>query len=124
MLRTMKITQINLDIWKCYGYVIVGGTAARSIIWAKKRLNLNIELDDSDCEGYAFIEKGVPWVIWVSTLSNAETISHEALHITRTVLESRGLVYSGDSEEAWTYTMGFIVHSAQTTKKWKVIKTS
>lgn len=107
----MKSLDISLDIWKWQGCVLQGGTSAEFTAWAKREFDMCIESGEH-AAGHAHVEMSKPWLVWVESLDNAPTLAHEALHVAGGVLEARGLKYSEASEEAYTYTMEFIMRRA------------
>ncbi len=118
--RQLKRLDVTLDVWKWQGCVIVGGTSSEFAAWAKKYIGVEITAEDGQA-GRAYMEKNQPWLLWVESLQNVPTLAHEALHIAAGVLEVRGLRYNEGSEEAYTYTMEFILRSVLNAKArdWK-----
>lgn len=117
----MKSIDVNLDIWKWQGCVLVGGTSADFAAWAKKYLGADITTN-AGAAGHAYVEYGKPWLIWVESLKNIPTLAHEALHATAGILEGRGLKYDGASEEAYTYTMEHIIRQTLAAKRWRQVR--
>jgi hypothetical protein len=117
----VKSIDIVLDIWKWSGIVFVGGKSADFAAWCKKNLDIEIETG-SNAAGHAHVSYGKPWVIWIESLNEVACLAHEALHVTTGILEARGLKYSEASEEAYTYTMEFIISHALTTKGYRKVK--
>lgn len=114
----MKVIDVALDVWKWQGLVCVGGTSEEFRAYAKKSVDADITTGAHAC-GHAYVEYGKPWLLWVESLKNIPALSHEALHVTAGILEARGLTFSTSSEEAYTYTMEFIIRKALTAKKWQ-----
>lgn len=114
----MKVIDETLDVWKWQGCVFVGGTSEDFKAWAKKHLDADITTG-SNAAGHAYVEYGKPWLVWVDTLKNVPALAHEALHVAAGILEGRGLEYSKASEEAYTYTMEYIIRQALDAKKWR-----
>lgn len=117
----MKAIDVTLAIWKWQGVVLIGGTSAEFATWAKKYINADITTG-SNAAGHAYVEYGQPWLLWVESLKNVPAIAHEALHIAAGVLEARGLKYNAGSEEAYTYTMEFILSAVLSAKRWRHIR--
>lgn len=118
----MKVLNVPLDIWKWGGCVLQGGTSAAFAKWAKSECDIDIETGDH-AAGHAHVSMSKPWLIWVESLSNTPTLAHEALHVVGGVLEARGLKYAEASEEAYTYTMEFIMRCALDPKaKWQRVR--
>lgn len=116
----MKVTDITLDIWKWEGCVCVGGRSTDFKAWAKKFIGADVTTG-SNAAGHAYVEYGKPWLLWVESLKNVASLAHEALHVTAGILEGRGLTYGAPSEEAYTYTMEFIIRRALAAKKWRTV---
>lgn len=116
----MKLLDLTLDIWKWQGCVLVGGTSKDFAAWAKTYIGADISASEGEA-GRAYLEKNQPWLLWVESLTNVATLAHEALHIAGGVLDARGLKYTAESEEAYTYTMELIVRSTLDAKPrdWK-----
>jgi hypothetical protein len=119
----MKAADITLDIWQWQGVVLLGGTRADFVAWVKAALGADVESQEG-AQGHAYMERGKPWVLWVANPKDEATLAHEALHITAGVLESRGLKLSGDSEEAYTYTLARIITLARSARYRTVRRTS
>lgn len=119
--NSMTFIDITLDIWKWQGAVFVGGSSADFKRLVKRDFDMDIETG-SNAAAHAHVEYGKPWVIWVESLKNIPAIAHEALHIAGGVLEARGLKYNEGSEEAYTYTMEFILERTLTAKKWTTVR--
>lgn len=115
----MKVLNVTLDIWKWQGCVLIGGTSQGFARWAKAQIDADIETG-SNAAGHAHVAYGKPWLIWVESLKDVPALAHEALHVTAGILEGRGLKYSEASEEAYTYTMEFIIRQVlNPSSKWK-----
>lgn len=111
---------VNLSLWKWEGVIAVGGTIADFIAFAKSHGASEIHAEDGGHSvGRAYVELGVPWLLWVESLDDLPALAHEALHVTSGVLEARGLKHTHESEEAYTYTMEVILRAALTAKKWE-----
>jgi hypothetical protein len=116
----MKQITVTLDVWKWQGSVLVGGTSEDFKVWAKKYIDAEITTG-TNAAGHAYVEYGKPWLIWVESLKDIPALAHEALHVTAGILEARGLTFGAPSEEAYTYTMEFIIRQALTAKKWRQV---
>jgi hypothetical protein len=106
----MKFVVVNLSLWKWEGLVVVGGTTEDFVALAKRQGATRID-DTAVSSGRAYVELGVPWMLWVETLEDVPAIAHEAFHVTCSVLECRGLKHTIESEEAYTYTMEAIIRA-------------
>lgn len=100
----MEQTHFMLMPWKWQGAVVRGGTPADFARWVKTYLGADINVHENN-EARAYVQIGHPWVIWVRSTENIPALAHEALHVAAGVLESRGLKFSNDSEEAYAYTV-------------------
>lgn len=107
-----------LGIWKWEGVIAQGGTIAEFVAFAKKQGATKIE-DSNHSAGRAYVELGVPWLLWVESLADISALAHEALHIASGVLEARGLKHTAESEEAYTYTMEAIIRAALMATEWQ-----
>ena len=117
----MKEMEVRLMPWKWNGLVCVGGTSSQFAAYAKRLIDVDIETG-SNAAGHAHLSYGKPWVIWVETLEDVPALAHEALHITAGLLEARGLKFTADSEEAYTYTMEDILRQILEHKRWRTVK--
>jgi hypothetical protein len=117
----MKRLDVTLAIWKWEGVVLVGGTSAQFAAWAKKYVDADVATG-SGAAGHAYVEYGKPWILWVHSLKNVPAIAHEAMHVAAGVLEGRGLKYAADSEEAYTYTMEFILRAVLHATHWRLVR--
>lgn len=115
----MLTTDVTLELWKWQGIVIVGGTSTDFTRWAKKAIAVDIE-SCSNAAGHAYVEMGKPWLIWAASVKDVPTLAHEALHVASGVLEARGLKHTDASEEAYTYTMEYILRAVLDRRaKWR-----
>lgn len=114
---------VSLDIWKWDGIVLVGGASADFVAYAKSEHEVDAA-SAPGAMGHAYVEAGKPWLLWVESLTDPASLAHEALHITSGILEQRGLTHDGASEEAYTYTMEYIIRTVLTAKPrtWQRIK--
>lgn len=119
-LRPMQQTTIVLQPWKWQGIVIRGGTPDDFAHWVKLVLGLTIDIHENNA-ARAFVQMGQPWVIWLRDFKNIPALAHEALHVAAGILDSRGLKFSDDSEEAYTYTMEDIIRQILRAK-WRVVR--
>lgn len=119
----MKGLLVHLDIWKWDGVVLVGGTSTDFTTYAKAEHNLTIESNEF-AMGHAYVQPGTVWLLWVTSLDDLAALAHEALHVVSGILESRGLTHDGASEEAYTYTMEYIIRTTLTAKarEWQRIR--
>lgn len=108
---------MSLSLWKWEGVVAVGGTIAEFVAFAREKGATKIEDTTHTC-GRAYVEMGVPWLLWVETLDDLPSLAHEALHVASGVLEARGLKHVAESEEAYTYTMEGIIRAALSAREW------
>jgi hypothetical protein len=114
----MKFIVVSLGTWKWEGVVATGGTIADFVAFAKAHGATKIE-DTQVSAGRAYVELGVPWMLWVETMDDVPALAHEALHVTCGVLEARGLKHCAESEEAYTYTMEGIIRAALSATEWE-----
>ena len=114
----MKQMLLTLKPWKWEGCVLVGGTSAEFAVWAKKYIDADIETG-TNAAVHAHVAYGKPWLLWVATLRDVPALAHEALHVAAGVLEGRGMKFTADSEEAYTYTMEHIIREVLACKRWR-----
>lgn len=119
----MKSLAVTLDPWKWQGLVLVGETSTKFTEWAKTYCGADITTG-ANAAGHAWVAYGQPWLIWVESLDDVPALAHEALHVAAGVLEARGLKHSDASEEAYTYTMEYILRQALQSKRYRRVKTS
>jgi hypothetical protein len=114
----MKEKHITLAIWKWEGKVLAGGSAEQFAAFIKREIGAEIEVG-SNSAGHAYVAYGQPWYLWVDSLDNVPTLAHEVFHVTTGVLEARGMKYSSAGEEAYTYTLEYIMREALNKKGWR-----
>lgn len=115
--KPMKEKPADLTTWKWAGWLVQGGTFKDFKSWMLR--SFNYEIDDIEATGCAMIHPGYPWVLWVEDIEDVATLSHEALHVTTDVLQSRGIILSRDSVEAFTYTMEDVIRQALDRRGWR-----
>lgn len=121
----MKYIAVTLGVWKWEGIIAAGGTIGDFIAFAKSHGASEIHPENNGHSvGRAYVEIGVPWLLWVESLEDVPALAHEALHVTAGVLEARGLKYVPESEEAYTYTMEGILRAALTATDWQPVDAS
>lgn len=116
----MKALTLRLDPWKWMGVVLVGGTPDQARAWLKKETGIEPNIG-AHAVGHAYVNYGQPWLLWMDSADDVATLAHEALHIASGVLEHRGLKFTADSEEAYTYTMEFIVRAVRSCRNWREV---
>lgn len=117
----LKRLDVSLTNWKWEGVVLVGGTPAIVSAYVKRELDIEVTVGKHSA-GHAYVGYGEPWVLWVESLDNVPTLAHEALHVTNGVLQARGVKPSAKSEEAYTYTMEYIIDQALQKKRYRRVK--
>lgn len=113
----MRKMHLRLDPWKWEGAVLVGGTYDQFKRFVKRYIGEDVNVG-SHSAGHAYVAYGQPWMLWIESRKNVGALAHEALHVTSGVLEARGMSLRNESEEAYTYTMEFIIRAVLTNKKW------
>lgn len=111
---------VTLGVWKWQGMVLRGGAETEFVAYVKELTGQVIEV--TNAAGRAYLRLGIPWFLWVADAQDVPCLAHEALHITGGLLDIRGLKYSADSEEAWTYTMEHIIACALESKGWETVR--
>lgn len=81
---------------------------------------LGISCDDVSALGQTWIIENAPIVVWVEDITDTATLAHEVMHAVFGMLAYRGLKHSAESEEAYTYTVSYILESLRT-GKWKKV---
>lgn len=119
----MKECLVKLMPWKWHGMVLIGGVSSEFAAYAKRMCDIDITTG-ANAAGHAHVEYGKPFLIWLHSLSDIPALAHEALHVTHGILEERGLKYTPDAEEAFTYTMEDIIRQTLDCKKWAIVKAS
>lgn len=119
--HVVRSMDLNLVPWKWMGVVVVTKTRDDYVRYVKRTMGMTIELGSGSI-GHAYVEYGKPWLLWLTSRNDAATLAHEALHIAAGVLEARGLKYSRESEEAYTYTMEYIIRSVLTNARWRTAR--
>lgn len=119
----MRFLDVDLSLWKWSGRVITGGTAQEFKDYAKQFCGAEPNVSVG-CVGHAYVETGRPWLLWVERLDDLATLAHEVFHVTCGVLEGRGLRFSADSEEAFTYTLEAIMRTVLSAKRrqWATVR--
>lgn len=119
---SIRIKFVSLSIWQWDGAIIRGSWDAYRA-WAQKSSNAEPSVFDDGGEapaGHAWVQAGRPWLLWTETADPA-VLAHEALHVTAGVLGARGLSFTPESEEAYTYTMMAIMAEAISAKGWVTV---
>lgn len=120
---SMKTLTVHLPLWDWHGRVVIGGTFAQFSAWAKKKFSVEFATDEgADPAGFAYVLEGYPWLLWVDSPNNLPALAHEAFHVTSFVLKNRGLKHTMASEEAYAYTLGFILKQIVEAKRWRTIR--
>lgn len=113
------VKKFELKPYKHDLYIIVTNDIRASYYKRKRKINASTEIDAST---HAFVWRADNYQDQYMFLPNncgASTIAHEAFHAAYHVLTESGVRLSKDSEEAWSYMIGAIVHEAIVTlNKW------
>lgn len=104
--------------WKWEIGIFHGGTAADFAAVLKREFDEDLG-DISGSQGFCCRKPGQPVLVWVHSLKDTPTLVHELMHATFGIVSGRGVTYSGDSEEAYTYTLENILRQIQAQKTWK-----
>lgn len=116
-MKAMRCKRVELEIWRWHGLVCQGGSREDFQAFVKRVAHHEITLGAHSC-GHAFVAYGEPWLLWVGSLDDVASLAHEALHITSGVLEGRGMKWTNEGEEAYTYTMAHIIRCALARTGW------
>lgn len=117
----LRMKMVVMKPWKWDGIVLTGGNSQDYKSFVKREFDADVETN-AYAVGHAHMQAGIPFSLWVESLDNIPALAHEALHITAGLLEARGLKFSVDSEEAYTYTMEDLIRQALGPKDWQVVK--
>lgn len=115
---SLRAKIVTLAIWKWQGMVLAGGTEEGFVAFARQLVGQDIEKSDTGAAGRAYARPSGPWLLWVESLADFPALAHEALHIAAGILEMRGIKHSAESEEAYTYTMEFVLREALNEDGW------
>lgn len=113
----MKRKPVHLDIWRWDGYVLLGETSASFAAWVLQTMG-KVITPGEHARGSAFLHPDYPWALWVKDLTAVTVLAHEALHITAAVLEARGVAFKESGEEAYTYTLQYIMDATLAKGGW------
>ncbi len=92
----------------------------------KYKLNERHEGKSSAALFYNLIEtpnaKEAGWLVFEIGEMESGLIAHECSHATNSLLKYKGLVFSEDSEEAYTYTMQYLIKQVEAVYKKALVK--
>lgn len=119
----MRSKIITMNPWGWHGNLVVGGDPATF----SKRMIHELGLHEyggslTGLGGWAWLPKGQGWVVWVEDLKNFPVLAHEGFHMVSGILETRGLVHTKESEEAYAYTLQDFLTQALNKKGWTNVK--
>lgn len=117
----LKMAVFPNPVWGWDLVVFHGGTFAEVMLYVEKFIGISCEYT-TEALGHCWIDNGKPLAIWIHDLKDIPTLVHELMHATFGMLGRRGLSHSGDSEEAYTYTLQHILTRVLAAKKWATVK--
>ena len=115
----MKSKIITMQPWGWDGNLVIGGDP--SIFSPKMIRELGLHEYDGALKGlggWTWLPLGGSWVIWLETITNIPVLAHEGFHMVSGVLETRGLIHTKESEEAYAYTLQSFLEQALSKKGW------
>lgn len=115
----MKWKPISLSLWRFSGIAFSGGTFEEFERFLKEVFNIELAFPAAPAGCYVFDNVNDIWLIWVKSSTSHGEIAHEASHVAFRVLNRLGLVHTEDSEEAFTYTLTYILDQFYYPKNWK-----
>lgn len=113
----MKQAFFMADPWKWEVGIFHGGTGREFAALVKRLADADVG-EISGAQGYCFIEDGKPVMVWVHSLADVPTLVHELIHATFGLMRLRGMTYSADGEEAYTYTLEALLRHILNQRKW------
>lgn len=119
----MKVKMVRLELWKWHGALLCGGTERQMDVFVKKHVGDGFATTGDGCVAMAraIVQADKPFVLWVDDIRDVASVAHEALHIASGVLEARGVRHVPQSEEAYTYTMEYLIRQALDPEGWEVL---
>lgn len=115
----MKSKIITMPPWGWDGNLVIGGDPPAFSPKMIKELGLH-EYEGSlkGLGGWTWLPPGGSWVIWLKDLTNFPVLAHEGFHMVSGVLETRGMVHTKESEEAYAYSLQSFLEQALSKKGW------
>lgn len=104
--------------WWCV--VIVGGLPADVAPYISRRVGHGIEIVPGS-NGHTVVIGGAPVVMWLrhQPARAVPVLVHEAMHAVSGILDGRGLKWTPDSEEAYTYGVEDLVRRVLAERTWR-----
>ena len=107
------IFKIQIPIYKSSIWVYVGESTESIMKHANKTYGKSTPDDffdlDDETDARVLVYKGCPRAVIFKGDVTPSIVSHEMLHVTCSLLNSRGLGFSEDSEEAFCYLLEYLV---------------
>lgn len=123
----LKAFHLDIPLWDSHGCVLTGGTAAQvakvvSHVWGGPPITeFDEEGPDEHMGGLSLSQEGSIWFLWVRDIKDVASLAHEAFHTTSSVLASRGLQLCVASEEAYAYTLSYLMRRILAQKHWRAV---
>lgn len=111
--RGYVLKNFTVPVWNVmYNVIVCPDTSLIKTKWVKSLLEDDLKVTDYDKGIYAYrvnSDSSTNYIIFLKDLDNVPTIAHEAMHFVFDILEQKGVTYSKDSEESYTYLLGYVV---------------
>jgi hypothetical protein len=109
-MKRLYTTSVHVPIWN-WDIVLFDGDDQDRFADILNDIGIDDECD-AHAQGHAWVHTGKPIVIWVHTRDDFPTLAHEVMHAIFGMLDQRGLRHTSESEEAYTYTVSFVLNAA------------
>lgn len=116
--KPLREVVVTVEPFKWEASIVYGGDRAQVDAYVK---DVGIETDpvDAGSLGHTWVYAGSPGVVWVYDITDIPVLVHELMHLVSGVLEARGLKFSRDSEETYTYSVENLLRRVLHAKKWR-----
>lgn len=108
----------RLDPWKWDVVVLHGEGRPGDLERYVKGLGIPEPNVGVHANGHAWVWYGVVAIMWVKSLKMVPELVHEVVHVVSGILEGRGMKFTRDSEEAYTYAVEHLLRMILAQKKW------
>lgn len=114
----LEILRLDTPIWNWAVTVLRGDRDL--LIEAADSMGYGLEMQNivGGAIGHTWVSDDRPILIWVKDPTDRTTMVHEVMHAVFGMLEGRGLRHCSDSEEAYTYTVSYLLEQIER-GKWR-----
>jgi hypothetical protein len=117
----LRVAAVPMPLWK-WDWAVYQGTPNARLTADLKRLGIDSPPEEW-AMGHTWVYAGMPVVIWVDRASNIPCLAHEVMHGVAGMLEARGLKPCHESEEAYTYTVEYVLrYLLSTPRVWQAVR--